>query len=213
MFSKDFRARAREALRGKWNNYALIAFVYALIVGVASSLGTTGIGAVVPLLISGPFLLSWAIISLRLVRGADSTVTNLFDGFKSFVPSFLLYLVNSILTFLWSLLFVVPGIVKALSYSMSYYILAENPAMDQSDARKTSMAMMDGHKGRLFCLQLSFIGWYLLSGLTFGILLFWVQPYVQAATAAFFEDVRAQYIAKQQAAAAAQVPPVTEPQA
>jgi uncharacterized membrane protein len=72
---------------------------------------------------------------------------------------------------------------------MSYYVMAENPEMSGEDARRESIMMMDGNKMRLFCLQLSFIGWYLLSALTLGILLFWVVPYVQAATAAFYEEI------------------------
>ena len=72
---------------------------------------------------------------------------------------------------------------------MSYYILADNPTLTQSEARRRSEQLMNGHKFRLFCLHLSFIGWYLLSALTGGILLFWVIPYVQVATAAFYDDL------------------------
>ena len=73
---------------------------------------------------------------------------------------------------------------------MSYYILAENPEMSQSEARKESMRIMQGHKWQLFCLNFSFIGWYILVGLTFGILTFWVTPYMQTATAAFYENIK-----------------------
>ena len=84
---------------------------------------------------------------------------------------------------------IIPGIIKSLSYSMSYFILLDNPDMSANDARKESMEMMDGNKGRLFCLYLSYIGWYLLSILTFGILLFWVGPSVRTATAFFYQSL------------------------
>lgn len=202
MFAKDYRDRARLAMQGKWNNLAVIALVYSVILSAVSAISSK-IGGAATLIVGGPFALSWAVISLGTVRGASYKVENLFDGFKNFMPAFLLYLLNTLFVALWSLLFVVPGIVKSLAYSMSYFILAENPNMDQADVRRTSEAMMDGHKWRLFCLNFSFIGWYILSTLTCGILFLWVIPYVQAANAAFFEDVRAQYIARQQAASPA----------
>ena len=203
MTATDYRNRARAAMGQNWNTLALIALVYtAITTGVSAVLPS--VGSLVVLLVEGPFLLSWAIISLGTVRGAVYKVENLFDGFKNFVPSFLLNLVNGIFVALWSLLFVIPGIVKAYSYSMSTFILAENPAMDQADARRTSVVMMEGHKWRLFCLDFSFIGWHLLSALTLGILSLWVTPYVQTAHAAFYEDVRAQYIARTAAANPAQ---------
>lgn len=126
MTATDYRNRARAAMGQNWNTLALIALVYtAITAGVSAVLPS--VGSLVVLLVEGPFLLSWAIISLGTVRGAVYKVENLFDGFKNFVPSFLLNLVNGIFVALWSLLFVIPGIVKAYSYSMSTFILAENP--------------------------------------------------------------------------------------
>jgi len=97
--------------------------------------------------------------------------------------------------YLWSLVgvfsFFIPTIIKALSYSMTKYILANNPNVKATDALKLSMRMTDGHKGELFVLYLSFIGWWMLSGLTFGILgIFYVNPYVEATFAGFFVELR-----------------------
>ena len=91
---------------------------------------------------------------------------------------------------LWSMLFIIPGIVKYYSYSMTFYILRDNPDMLANDAITASRQMMNGHKLRLFCLHLSFIGWILLSVLTLGIGLLFVFPYMQTAQAAFYEDLR-----------------------
>lgn len=189
MLASDFRKSAWRALSGKWGVMALIALIHALIVGVCAAI--PGVGQVGVLLISGPFILGLYMIALNVLRGNAIKVENLFDGFRNFVPAFLLYLINSIFVALWSILLVVPGIVKALSYSMSTFILAENPEMSQAECRKESMRMMQGHKWRLFCLEFSFIGWYLLCGLTFGILSFWVVPYVQVSVAAFYEELKA----------------------
>ena len=92
--------------------------------------------------------------------------------------------------FLWSLLFFIPGFVKALSYAMTPYILAYCPDVKATDAIKISMSIMDGHKAELFVLYLSFIGWYLLSGLTFGLLgIFFVVPYSITSFSGYFDEL------------------------
>ena len=93
-----------------------------------------------------------------------------------------------IFTVLWSLLFIIPGIVKAYEYMMIPYLLADNPQMTKEQAFAESKRMMQGQKWKAFVLDLSFIGWYILSGLTLGILaIFYVSPYVNATHAALYE--------------------------
>ena len=91
--------------------------------------------------------------------------------------------------FLWSLLFVIPGIVADYSYSMTDYILAEHPDMTASEAIAASKAMMAGNKWRLFCLNMSFIGWALLSIFTLGIGILWLNPYQNVSVAAFYREI------------------------
>lgn len=99
-------------------------------------------------------------------------------------------------TFLWSLLLVIPGIIKFFSYAMTPYILADYPNVQAKEALKISMRMMQGHKADLFILGLSYIGWYILCGLTFGLLLiFYVGPYSQCAYAGFYQERMAQCLA------------------
>ena len=94
-------------------------------------------------------------------------------------------------TFFWTLLFVIPGIVKAYEYRMIPYLLADNPQMTKEEAFAESKRMMKGQKWRAFVLDLSFIGWYILSGLTLGILgVFYVIPYVRQTGAALYEALR-----------------------
>ena len=194
--AKEFRRQAWNSIRGKRGSLVIPYLVYLVIFGcvgalsVIPSLGAV-LGSIVTLIITGPFSLGLSIISLNIVRGDNVTVNNLFVGFKRFLDAFLANLINGILIALWSLLFIIPGIIKGYSYSMTYYILADNPSMTANDARKKSMDIMRGNKWRLFCLQLSFIGWLLLCVLTLGILTLWISPYIQTATAAFYEDISA----------------------
>ena len=93
--------------------------------------------------------------------------------------------------FLWGLLLVIPGIIKAISYSMTQYILADCPNVKAKDALKLSMRMMQGHKWEAFVLGLSFIGWIILSLLTLGILsTFYVGPYMDSTFAAYYLEIR-----------------------
>jgi len=189
MRAKDFRAQAWSALNGKWGKVAVVALVYMVATAVVGAI--PGVGTVASLLISGPLTVSFAAIALKVLKNEEFEVANLADGFQNFTNTFLLGFLNSLFIALWSLLFFIPGIIKGISYSMSYYILAENPEMSHSDARRASMEMMEGHKWEYFCLQLSFIGWLILVSITFGILSFWVTPYMQTASAAFYENLKA----------------------
>ena len=136
-----------------------------------------------------------AVAFLLLLRNGDDRLTsNMFEvSFKRYWHKvwgmFLMYLFIA----LWSLLFIIPGIIKTFSYAMTPYILEENPQLSANEAIDRSRAMMKGHKFDLFWLFLSFIGWLLLSILTLGIGLLWLIPYMYTAQAAFYEDVKADY--------------------
>ena len=114
----------------------------------------------------------------------------LFDGFSDFARSLVASLLMCIFVFLWSLLLIIPGIIAALSYSMTYYILADNPDVTASEAINMSKRMMFGHKTELFWLYLSFIGWAILCLFTFGIGFLWLLPYIQTSTAIFYENIK-----------------------
>ncbi len=187
--AKDYRERAWGKLKGKWGTAALIAFVYSLIMGACSALFYIYIGGIVALLVTGPFALGFAAVALRIMRTEDIEIGQLFGGFKNFGTAFLVSLLNGIFIFLWTLLFIVPGIIKTYSYRLSYYILADNPSMSATEVRKRSIELMRGNKWRLFCLEFSFIGWQLLCILTLGILSFWVTPYYNAAIADFYQSL------------------------
>ena len=116
----------------------------------------------------------------------------MFIGFKEcFTESFLLFLLTTIFTALWSLLFVVPGIIKAYSYSMAPYILQDDPSLGWEKSLEESKIAMRGNKWQLFCLDLSFIGWYLLGALAFGVGILFVIPYHYLARSNFYMALKA----------------------
>ena len=124
-----------------------------------------------------------------LNQTAQPGIGTLLDGFRSghYVNIVLTMFLRGLFTTLWSLLLVVPGIVKHYEYLMVPYIIAENPAMDYKEAFQISKQMMDGEKMEAFIMDLSFLGWYLLSAVTCGLLaIFYVNPYVQASFAEMY---------------------------
>lgn len=143
-----------------------------------------------------PFILGYALAHNDILVSGDDRVTgniirNTFVGyFRNVWAMFQVY----VFTLLWTLLFIVPGIVKSLSYSMTPFVLKDYPELSAGQAIKLSMKMMEGHKMDLFRLWLSFLGWLLLCILTLGVGLLWALPYLQTAIAAFYQDVRNDYI-------------------
>lgn len=132
-------------------------------------------------------------------RQHRTEVGQVFWGFREGRYSHLVWtmFLRGLYTFLWSLLFLIPGIVKTYSYMMVPYILAENPKIDANRAITLSRQMMDGHKGDAFIMGLSFIGWNLLGMLTFGILnIVYVSPYMNATFAEFYAAIKAEAVSK-----------------
>ena len=127
---------------------------------------------------------------LGVRRGEEMPYTTLFDGFSFAGKIILLSIVQYIFIFLWSLLLIVPGIIAAYRYRFALYNLCENPEMGVMEALNMSKAQTLGFKGQLFVLDLSFIGWYLLSGLTAGILLIWLAPYRMQTEMGYFRQIK-----------------------
>ena len=126
-----------------------------------------------------------------MIRGEkELEVADLFTVYRDqFERSFLVELLMNIYIFLWALLLIVPGIVKSYSYAMAPYLMHDHPEMTASQAIDESMRLMEGNKMRLFMLDLSFIGWWLLCLITFGLLLFIVCPYQMTARAEFYREL------------------------
>lgn len=159
----------------------------AVVRTVAAILPVVTALAVIQLLIGGAIELGLKRYNLDLLtRENPPAFATLFSRFSIWGRAFGLRFMTALLTFLWSLLFIVPGIIASYRYALAPYLLAENPDMGVMEAIARSKELMNGNKWRLFCLQLSFIGWNLLCVLTLGIGYLWLTPYQNAAEAAFY---------------------------
>jgi len=160
--------------------------VITAVLGAASTL------SIVHLVLGGVVQLGYTGFLLKQHDGQNHEVRDLFSQFDRFSVGFLQYFLRQLFTVLWSLLFVIPGIVKGLSYSMTPFILMDHPELTAKQAIRRSMVLMDGHKGELFILGLTFIGWDILNVFTLGIGSFWLNPYKNAAHAAFYRQLQVQ---------------------
>ena len=138
----------------------------------------------------GSFIgVGYAKFNLNLVDKKNAAFETLFEYFSHWKTTTIARLLRALYVFLWSLLFIIPGIVAGFSYAMTDYILAEDPELTADEAISQSKSIMMGNKWRFFCLQFSFIGWDILATLAFGIGHLWLTPYKQAAYAAFYREV------------------------
>ncbi len=121
------------------------------------------------------------------------TLFEKYTSAKEFFKALGLSVLKYILVALWSILLIVPGIIKALGWSLTPYIIYDEPELTIWQIMKKSEDMMKGYKGKLFLLGLSFIGWAILGAFTFGILYIWLYPYMQMSYAIFYDDIRRAY--------------------
>lgn len=194
-----YKNRALASLDKGWSTpvictliYYIITFVVAGVMGGKdSSVVRQNVGFLFYL---GLIPLGWSlqVLFLEYVREGRTQVNSLFLGFKKpWLPkSFLIPFLVGIYTVLWTLLLIIPGIIKAYSYAMAPYVFKDNPEISCDDAIKESMRLMDGHKLQLFLLDLSFIGWVILASLTLGIGFLWLVPYWQTTRVHFYEDLK-----------------------
>lgn len=175
----ELKSQAKGILSANyWPIIGATVLVMAILAAVAS---VPGIGSIASYFII-PVSLGLTLYIVGLIDGGKPSITdiftNAFDG-RYYLRRVGGYAWMMLFTFLWSLLFAIPGIVKAYSYALTPYILAKYPEVQAKEALKVSMKIMDGKKAELFVLQLSFIGWAMLAGITFGLLgIFFVIPYM-----------------------------------
>lgn len=141
-------------------------------------------------LIGGVLELGYADFLLKQHDGKEFSFSDLFSKFDYFGTGFAQHFLRGLYTMLWSLLFIIPGIIKGYAYAMTPFILAEHPELTASRAIELSEQMMDGHKAELFILELSFIGWALLAALTLNLGNLLLNPYENAAHAAFYRQLQ-----------------------
>ena len=145
---------------------------------------------IITMLVSCILGAGYILYAMSVRKGLETPCTVLFDGFTFAGKVILLNIVIYIFTFLWSLLFIVPGIIAAYRYRFALYNLCENPEMGVMEALNMSKAQTAGFKWQLFVLDLSFIGWSILCVLTLGILSIWITPYITQTDIGFFQQIK-----------------------
>ena len=182
---------ARKSLKEKWGLAVGTFVVYMLIIGaIQATTEFFPLAGLLLLAISGPMALGIAIFSINISRNQDARLEQIFQGFNNFNTSLGAYLLMLLFTLLWTLLLIIPGIIAVLSYSMTFYILADDNSIGAMEAIDKSKKMMDGYKWKYFCLGLRFIGWSLLCILTLGIGFLWLLPYMQVSMVKFYDDIK-----------------------
>ncbi len=218
MRAKEFRTLARDTLCGKWGVAVAVCLVAGLLVSTVPSLfmGTstgdfvesimsqdleammvastrylsgTWIATIISFILSGIVNLGMSDFFTRMVKGEPIAFKQLFGHFKRIWDGICMTFMVGLFTYLWSLLFIIPGIIAAYRYAMVPFLMAEFPDLGVMDAIRESKRLMQGNKWRLFCLNFSFFGWALLCSLTFGIGNLWLNPYMNTANAAFYLEV------------------------
>jgi uncharacterized membrane protein len=182
---------ARESLSGKWGLAIGTFLVYVLLVGAFP--GATRIfpaAGLIGLIITGPLLLGISIFSLAIARNQEARLEQIFNGFSNFGTALGAYILMVVFIVLWMLLLIVPGIIAAISYSMTFYIIADDDSIKPMEAIDKSKKMMYGYKWKYFRLALRFLGWALLCILTLGIGFLWLIPYIQVTCAKFYDDIK-----------------------
>ena len=192
MDRKQLKAQAKAQIKGKLGILIAVTLIIGAITSAATFLANLipGVGLVVSIIVTPAFALSTIRIYLFVVRGGIPEIKDSFSGFDDFFSAFKVTLLVGLYTFLWSLLFIIPGIVKGYSYSMAMYVLADNKGKSAKECIAESKAMTNGHKMELFVLDLSFIGWYLLSALTCGLALLYLVPLLNATHANVYETIK-----------------------
>lgn len=190
----ELKAQAKEQLKGNVWMYFLISLVAGLITSASSALFGVGI-----IFIGYPVMMGLCVcVIMNMTYGEKPQIEMIFEPFKKcYWKAVGLMLVEGILICLWSLLLVVPGIIKAYSYAQALNILNENPDMSVMDCISASKEMMKGHKWDLFVLELSFILWLLLVTVTFGIAAIYVTPYIALTEMNFYHRIKGNSAAQQ----------------
>lgn len=199
----ELKQKAKESLKGNYGKYIGTYFIYALLTGGIATLLLTifqGIGidenvatlivGILEIVAASLLTLGYVSFALKIARNQEVSYNELFSKTSLWFTFIAVSLLIYIFTFLWALLFIIPGIIASYKYAMTYYIVLDNPDIDPLEAIRKSKEMMNGHKFELFTLHLSFLGWAILGIFTLGILYFWLIPYIDVTIANFYDSLK-----------------------
>ncbi len=198
----ELKSKAKEQLRGRWGVALITVFVANLIINSSITKETIDFfgefSSSVSISINIISLLFGGVISVGLSKFLLNFITNneepqfkdLFSNFNIYFKTLGLYILMSLAITIGLIFLIIPGIIIALMFSQSFYILAEDPSKGIFECLEESSNMMSGHKWDFFVLELSFIGWWLLAILTFGIASLWISPYQNLTEANFYLSLK-----------------------
>ena len=204
MNRSELKTKAKESLKGHYKEAIKLFFLYILVcIGftvivsiIEENFEINGLFSFILTLIPtlGVYALYPGFYSffLKISRNEEVNCKELFKYKNLFLVTIGTSFIASIFSFLGALLFIIPGIIIALSYSMVYFVIVDNPEIGIMNVLRKSKDIMNGHKFDYFVLNLSFIGWYILSYFTLGILLLWLAPYIMVTTANFYNKIKEQ---------------------
>ena len=198
----ELKREAKKTLKKNYNDSLLIVIIYFAIAILAGFLfgfiaklikvdtNLIQIGqSIVSLLISLMVIPGFYSYFLKISRNKKTSVKELFAKTDFFIPILLIYLLSCILVLLWSILFIIPGIIASFCYSQIYLVYLDNPKLKVTEVLKESKKLIKGYKMDYFILNLSFIGWSILAVFTFGLLYIWLIPYIVLTQINFYNEL------------------------
>lgn len=185
---KELKAAARAQIKGNVGTFFGLSLVLGIILSVSA---ITFVG---PFILLGPLYLGLSMFSIEVVRTSNGKFETGFKGFKQFGTAFIASLLMTLFTSLWALLFIFPAYIAIFRYSMTFYIIADEPELSGAAAIKKSKEMMKGHKWELFVLLFSFFWWYILGIITFGLAYIYIIPYIEATVVNFYEKIKTENV-------------------
>lgn len=202
MNREELKSSAKASLQGKYPEtikmiviYFAINFAIGFVIGLIGGIANmdrqilSGFTSIISTVVSCLLILGLNSYFLKISRNETVSYKELFSKTNLFAFCLSLTILVGIFTYLWLLLFIIPGIIAAISYSQAYYIALDNPNLSAKECIDESKKLMNGHKMDYFLLHLSFIGWILLGALTLGILYFWLIPYMSVTEANFYNKL------------------------
>lgn len=208
---KAFKKEAKQKLKGQWGRAALFTLLFGAIyyaipliieinlsggfanwISTDAANGATASTFVITLVLL-PLYIGYLWTFLSVIRTGEqiklSGLLQAFSEISMYLKILGTYLLMMVYMFLWFLLLIIPGVIKAFAYSQTYFVLKDNPDIGINAAITRSRKLMHGYKWKYFLLQLSFIGWIILSLITLGIGFIWLSPYLRASNAAFYNEL------------------------
>ena len=186
--NQTLRAQARESLNGKWRPIIVVTIMLSLPIFILSMISV--LGTIIDFLLFGVVWISYLSFFLPIARNKKVRVNTLFSEFKRYEFYTMVYLQFLLKLIIGTIIFIIPGLIAKYRYQLVPFVIADNPNItNPADALNKCKILMEGNKWRFFTLQMSFIGWWFLSVLTFGIGFLWLVPYMNVTFAKLYDDI------------------------